>query len=105
MTAKLDETEARIKQLEVEIAVLAKRINIAATELDEQNIRLEQKIVQHDEREAFCDEAGAKYARDREARSDQKEIISDAIGLLVSKIRLLKKYVSDRVTTLERPIL
>jgi len=65
---------------------------------------LNKKITQHDEIEAFCDAAGAKYARDREARGDQREIISDAIGLLTAKIRLLKKYVSDRVNTLERPI-
>jgi len=73
--------------------------------LAEQTVRLEQKIAQHDEREAFCDEAGKKYAHDREARSDQLDVISDAIGLLTAKIRLLKKYVSDTVQTLEKPMI
>ena len=59
----------------------------------------------NDEREDVCDSAGKKYAKDREERSDEKEIISDAIGLLVSKIRMLKKYVSDSVSTLKRPVL
>lgn len=48
--------------------------------------------------------AGKNYAHEREERSEQKEIISDAIGLLMAKIRMLKKYVSDRVQTLERPM-
>jgi len=90
--------------LSIEIAILTKRINQATEERAEQVIRLEQKISQHDERETFCDEAGKKYAHDREARDDQKSIISDAIGLLTAKIRLLKRYVSDRVSSLEKPI-
>jgi len=60
-------------------------------------------IEQHDQRETTCDEAGNKYAKDREARDDQREIISDAIGLLVSKIRLLKRYVGERTKTLKKP--
>jgi len=61
-------------------------------------------MAQHDERETFCDEAGKKYAHDREARSDQLDILSDAIGLLMAKIRILKQYVSDSVQTLEKPM-
>jgi len=83
---------------------LTKRINGAESELSEQKVRLEQKIAQHDERETFCDEAAKKYAHDREARGDQLDVISDAIGLLTAKIRLLKKYVSDSVSTLNKPI-
>jgi len=105
LTAKKEETEAKIQQLNVEIAVLTKRINQATTEREEQVVRLEQKIAQHDERENFCDEAGKKYAHDREARDDQREIISDAIGLLTAKIRLLKRYVSDRIVNLDKPVL
>jgi len=100
----LQETLDKIAQLNIDISVLTKRINLASTELAEQITRLDEKIQQHDARETFCDEAGAKYAHDREARSDQRDIISDAIGLLTAKIRMLKKYVSDRVVTLERPI-
>merc|ERR1711915_809456 len=94
LTAKKQATEARIAQLTIEIEVLTKRINQAQTELDEQIERLALKISQHDEREAFCDEAGRKYAKDRQDRDDQREVISDAIGLLTAKIRLLKQYVS-----------
>jgi hypothetical protein len=83
---------------------LTKRINAAEQELAEQKIRLEQKITQHDERETFCDEAAKKYSHDREARSDQLDVISDAIGLLTAKIRLLKKYVSDSTSSLKKPI-
>lgn len=66
-------------------------------------MRLEQKISQHDTRETFCDEAGGKYAKEREARSNQEGIISDAIGLLTSKIRLLKRYVGERTQKLSKP--
>ena len=104
MTNKLIETESEIGQLTTDIGILNKRIALAESGVEENSIRLEQKIVNHDEREEICDNAGNKYAKDREERSDQKEIISDAIGLLVTKIRLLKKYVSDSSSTLERPI-
>ena len=39
---------------------------------------------------SFCDAAAKKYANDREARSEQLDVLSDAIGLLTSKIRMLK---------------
>lgn len=90
--------------MNTEIGVLTRRITNSENELSDQEVRLEQKIAQHDERESFCDSAASAYAKRREARSDQLDVLSDAIGLLTSKIRLLKKFVSDRTMTLERPI-
>ena len=85
-------------------------------ELADQEVRLENKIVQHDQREKynslifliflirFCDASGSEYAKRREGRSEELDVLSDAIGMLTSKIRLLKKYVGERTMTLERPI-
>lgn len=92
----LDNCNFKIKTLSNAIAILTKRINnLISNKLETENrIKHKKKVL-----EDFLAECKAKmerYAKTREFYEDQRAIRSSAIGLLVSKIRVLKKYIRNR---------
>lgn len=101
----LDETQASIDQLTVEINALTKRINMLKDEKADLEERIEQKTKESAELTIWCDDEATSYATRRQARNDEMEVVSDAIALLTSKLRTLKKYVSKKVDGLEKPTL
>ena len=91
--AKLDEVKGKIANLELEIQTLNKRIASATNERDEQLTRASQKQEQHDEKLKYCEDENIAYAERRETRMEERTIVSQAIGLLQSKLRTFRKYV------------
>jgi len=67
--------------------------------------RIEQKTKESAELTIWCDDEATAYSTRRQARNDEMEVVSDAIALLTSKLRTLKKYVSKKVDGLEKPTL
>jgi len=43
---------------------------------------LSKKTAEHEDLLTYCDDANVAYAHRREARNDEREVVSDAIGLL-----------------------
>lgn len=82
MTTKLDIVNKEITDLETEIAALNKRIAQCQAEKADQEERLKQKAQEHEDLLTYCDDANVAYAQRREARNDEREVVSDAIGLL-----------------------
>lgn len=101
----LDETQASIDQLTTEINALTKRINMLKDEKADLEERIEQKTEESHQLTIWCDDEAAAYSTRRQARNDEMEVVSDAIALLTSKLRTLKKYVSKKVDGLEKPTL
>lgn len=67
--------------------------------------RIEQKTEESAKLTIWCDDEASAYSTRRQARNDEMEVVSDAIALLTSKLRTLKKYVSKKVDGLEKPTL
>jgi outer membrane murein-binding lipoprotein Lpp len=93
---------AEIDQLESEIDTLTKRINAAKAEKHDTEVRRDQKQDEHDERLTYCDQENVNYAERRQQRDDEIEVVSDAVSLLQSHLRLFRQYVSDRLTTVHK---
>jgi len=49
------------------------------------------------DKEDFCDAEQKAYMKRREQRNDDEQVVSQAIGLLTSQIRTLKKYINARM--------
>jgi hypothetical protein len=67
--------------------------------------RIEQKTEESAKLTIWCDDEATAYSTRRQARNDEMEVVSDAIALLTSKLRTLKKYVTKKVDGLEKPAL
>jgi len=93
----LEDTDAQIQNLVAEISALNKRISIATDEKDEQKERSKQKNIELQERQKACDdEADAYSARKADRQADISEV-SECLGLVESKIRVLKQFVNQRL--------
>jgi len=95
--SKLEETDFQISVLQGEISALNKRISIAQDERDEQTNRLKQKKTELVEREKVCDDESENYAARRSDRIEDIGIVSECIGLIESKIRILRQFVAQRL--------
>jgi len=97
---RLDETQVSIDQLTAEINALTKRINMLQEEKVDQQERIEQKTKEREQRKTYCDDEAAAYAKRRQSRNDEMEVVSDAIALLTQKLRMLKRYVSNKTSSI-----
>lgn len=95
--ALLEETQEQISQLVAEISSLNKRISIAQDERDEQRDRSAQKNTELKERQQACDDEADAYNNRRDARGEDIGEVSECLGLVESKIRVLKQFVSQRL--------
>lgn len=102
VVSKLDEIKGQIGNLETEIAALNKRITNATNEKAEQDTRAANKQKQHDEKLQQCDDENIQYSERRDQRDQDKEIVSQTIGLLQAKLRTFRKYVNDRLGKVEK---
>jgi hypothetical protein len=93
----LEETQEQITQLIAEISSLNKRISIAQDEREEQRDRSAQKGVELREREQACDDEADAYARRKADRGADISEVSECLGLVESKIRVLKQFVNQRL--------
>lgn len=93
----LNETEAYIQNLVAEISALNKRIAIATDERDEQVERSRQKNTELVEREKSFDDETDTYNNRRADRQSDLGEVSEALGLVESKIRVLKQFVNQRL--------
>jgi len=93
----LNETQAQIYNLENEISALNKRIDNATSERDEQQERSRQKKIEHQGRQKWCDDEADAYASRRSDRLDSIKVVSDCVGIIESKIRVLKEFVAQRL--------
>nr|AWX67865.1 trichocyst matrix protein T2-A [Philasterides dicentrarchi]QEE82883.1 trichocyst matrix protein T2-A [Philasterides dicentrarchi] len=94
---KLVQVNKEIADLEQQIAALNKRIAQCQAEKADQEERFRQKTSEHEDLLQYCDDANVAYAKRRESRNDEREVVSDAIGLLQSKLRTFRQYVSERM--------
>jgi chromosome segregation ATPase len=93
----LEDTDAQIQNLIAEISSLNKRISIAQDERDEQRERSKQKNIELQERQKACDDEAEAYgARKADRQADISEV-SECLGLVESKIRILKQFVNQRL--------
>lgn len=102
---RLDETDTTIDMLTVEINALSKRIKMLQEEKADQLERIEAKTEERENRKVFCDDEATAYSQRRQARTDELEVISDAIAMLLSKLRMLKKFTSKATSGLKKPTL
>jgi hypothetical protein len=93
----LVQTEQTIDLLQGEIAALNKRLEVAKSDRDEQKERSKDKGVELLETVKQCDDEGDAYFERRQDRADNLRTISDAIGLIESKLRILKEFVKQRL--------
>lgn len=93
----LEETQAQITQLVAEISSLNKRIAIAQDEREEQRDRSAQKNTELRERTQVCDDEADAYARRKADRQADISEVSECLGLVESKIRVLKQFVNQRL--------
>jgi len=99
---RLNEVNNQITTLEGEIATLNKRISNAQYEKEEQDKRAADKQVQHDDKLTFCDDENLGYSDRRELRDNDREVVSQTIGLLQAKLRTFRKYVNDRTSKISK---
>jgi flagellar motility protein MotE (MotC chaperone) len=102
VNVKLNEIKADIANLDQEIAALNKRINAATEERKEQTERVVQKTNQYQEYLKYCDDENANYAKRRENRDNDRQVVSDAIGVFQKNLRLFRKYVADRMKNVKK---
>jgi septal ring factor EnvC (AmiA/AmiB activator) len=93
----LNETQAHLANLENEISALNKRLENASAERDEQRERSRQKNIEKVGRTKWCDDEAESYASRRNDRLDSIRVVSDCVGLIESKIRVLKEFVAQRL--------
>lgn len=93
----LEETQEQILQLVAEISSLNKRISIAQDEREEQRNRSAQKSTELREREQVYDDETDAYNRRRSDRQEDIGEVSEALGLVESKVRTLKQFVNQRL--------
>jgi len=93
----LNETQAQIFNLENEISALNKRLENATSERDEQRERSRQKSIELTGRTKQCDDEAEAYASRRSDRLESIQIVSECVGLIESKIRVLKEFVAQRL--------
>jgi chromosome segregation ATPase len=93
----LEEAQAHITQLVAEISSLNKRISIAQDEREEQRDRSAQKNTELRERTQVCDDETDAYNRRRADRQADIDEVSECLGLVESKIRVLKQFVNQRL--------
>lgn len=96
---RISDTEAEIAQLDDTISVLTRRINMATQEKADQETRIAEKNQQKADKTQWCNDENDSYSTRRQARDDDREVISDAIALFNSQIRLFRKYVSQRASS------
>lgn len=93
---------AEINQLESEIDTLTKRINAATAEKRDTEVRRDQKQSEYNERLAYCDQENVNYSNRRQQRYDEIEVVSDAVSLLQSHLRLFRQYVNERIQGIQK---
>lgn len=102
LSDKVEVLTAEINQLDTDIDTLTKRINAATAERHDSEVRRDQKQTEHDERLTYCEQENDNYSHRRQSRHDEQEVVSDAVALLQSNLRLFRQYINDRLKSVTK---
>jgi predicted nucleic acid-binding Zn-ribbon protein len=97
LTKDLNKYNSQIANLDAEIASLNDRIDATTNSQNDVNQRLNDKQEQRNDRENECQEAAYDYQARRNARDQDRGIVSQLIGILNNNLRQLREYIALRL--------
>lgn len=97
LTKDMNKYNSDIANLESEIASLNDRIQATNDAKSDVEQRIADKTTQRDDRRAECDEAAYDYQERRSNRDNDRQTVSDLIGIINSNMRDLKEYIALRL--------
>jgi chromosome segregation ATPase len=88
---------SQIADLETEIASLTDRLNATTDSLNEVNDRISDKNTRMSDRTGECNEAAYDYQERRKKRDEDRDTVSQLIGIVNANMRDLKEIIALRL--------
>ncbi|CAD8110308.1 unnamed protein product [Paramecium sonneborni] len=94
--------DKEIGELEAQLQSLRDRLSENQRKMDDLNLRLESKEYSKDDRREECQQAAYDYTQRRTSRSDDRNIVSEVVGLLNVNMRDLKETLAQKMAAGDR---